>query len=156
MMIALVDLGNSRGVVLAFCPATTPSRPPLHCRSTRLFDSKSSDTEMDTTKDDNGELVDSLRGAAAQVGSDLFVAFRWGAANAFTSSLPEDQRKQLLDRLDPEDPDRRRNGVDEEEMKHSVNEAVAAALAEESQKEKKRYVPQILLSHGAEGSRSIF
>lgn len=105
-----------------------PSKPTFRLRE------KEGKTEL---------LIDSLRDAAVEVGNDLFVAFRWGAANALTSALPQEQKKELLDRLDPEDPNRKKNGTTEEDemmMQHSVNEAVAAALAAESQKEKKRYV----------------
>jgi hypothetical protein len=98
------------------------------------------------------ELMDNLGKAALQVGSDFFVALRWGAANALTAALPEEQRKVLLDRMDPEPPKYLMNPSpkggdlakaasdhDEEEVliKNSVNEAVATAVAVQSQREKK-------------------
>ena len=103
-------------------------------------------------KNDN-DLVGNLGKAALQVGADFFVALRWGAANAITAALPEEQRKVLLERMDPEppkylmspaDPSNKKKSEDgndefEDEMviKNSVNEAVAAAVAVQSQREKK-------------------
>jgi len=110
------------------------------------------------------EFVDSIREAALQAGSDfkdvalkvggdLFVALRWGAANALTKSLPEDERDELLQRISQEKPPQLaaaasdQDGDDDDDdylidemiMKNSVNEAVAAALAEESQREEARW-----------------
>jgi hypothetical protein len=97
-------------------------------------------------KDNAGnDLVESLGKAAMQVGADFFVALRWGAANALTAALPENQRKVLLERMDPEPPkaaNAKKNDDDDGEeivMKNSVNEAVAAAVAVESQREAKRW-----------------
>jgi hypothetical protein len=103
-------------------------------------------------KNDN-DLVGNLGKAALQVGADFFVALRWGAANAITAALPEEQRKVLLERMDPEppkylispaDPSNKKKSEDDNDefqdemvIKNSVNEAVAAAVAVQSQREKK-------------------
>jgi hypothetical protein len=94
----------------------------------------------------NTELVENIGKAALQMGSDFLVALRWGAANALTASLPEDQRQILLERMDPEPPPelarsniQRTNTVVEEDdyfpKPNSVNEAVVAALATKSQRD---------------------
>lgn len=114
--------------------------------------------EMETvTKmiDRDDEFVENLKEAALQAGSDfkdaafkvggdLFVALRWGAANALTKSLPDDEREELLQRISPERPlqlpSAEINGeFNEMIMKNSVNEAVAAALAEESIRDEARW-----------------
>jgi hypothetical protein len=89
-------------------------------------------------------LADSLRGAVFQAGSDLFATLRWGAANALTSALPEQQRKDLLGRLDSKPLlNGKSSNKDDDEYEdyktNSVGEAVAAAVAVESQKEKARW-----------------
>lgn len=100
----------------------------------------SEDVEKKAENQQERDLADSLRDAAFQVGSDLFSTLRWGAANALTSTLPEKQRKDLLDRLD-DNPEKSTNkdDVDEDYKTNSVGEAVAAAVAVESQKEKARW-----------------
>lgn len=66
--------------------------------------SAATNSNTNSNNNNNNELVESLGKAAWQVGSDFFVALRWGAANALTAALPEDQRKVLLERMDPEPP----------------------------------------------------
>jgi hypothetical protein len=94
--------------------------------------------------DEARALTDSLRGAVFQAGSDLFATLRWGAANALTSALPEQQRKDLLFRLDSKPfLNGKSSNKDDDEYEdyktNSVGEAVAAAVAVESQKEKARW-----------------
>jgi hypothetical protein len=63
--------------------------------------------------------------------TDSLTSFRLKAANALTASLPEDERSQLLDKLQPK-VDKK---TDEEENTvpiQSIDEAVAAARAQEA------------------------
>jgi hypothetical protein len=77
-----------------------------------------------TSASQTGSLFDSANG--------YFSALRWSAANALTSSLPEDERNQLLQKLGPKLEDK----PNEEEStvpQRSIDEAVAAARAQEAE-----------------------
>jgi hypothetical protein len=112
------------------------------------------------------ELVENLSKAAWQMGTDFFVALRWGAANALTASLPDNQRQILLDRMDTpvsptsseEDDDEQAEegdvsvskGMDNaklnsetedgyERVTNSVNEAVVASIATKTQRDEQKW-----------------
>lgn len=116
---------------------STTFRPHLSKTFLKVDQKVSEDVEK--KQEEEKDLSDSLREAALQVGSDLWSTLRWGAANALTSSLPDEQRKDLLDRLDDNPEKTNDNDDDEDYQENSVGETIAAAVAAESQKEKARW-----------------
>ena len=75
--------------------------------------------------------------------NDYFAALRWKAANALTSSLPEEERGQLLEKLEPSIRERPSKKEEEEQQQEeeertvpeiSIGEIVAATKAQEAQK----------------------
>lgn len=135
-----------RIVCVALLAQSTVLRGTAFTATSSYRRARSSAVRVDKDETRN-ELVESLGKAALQVGADFFVALRWGAANALTAALPDDQRKVLLERMDTESPSKETansktiNNDDGDDliMKNSVNEAVAAAIAVESQREAKRW-----------------
>ena len=124
---------------------------------------QSSSSSLTSPKNKN-ELVETMGKAAWQMGSDFFVALRWGAANALTASLPENQRQILLDRLDatvsndgntngPDDddddgivietttPNNNNNDDDDgyDRVTNSINEAVVASMVTKSQRNEPKW-----------------
>lgn len=75
--------------------------------------------------------------------NDYISNLRWKAANALTSSLPEEERSQLLEKFEPEKSKDEKPPSEEVEERsvpdRSIDEIVAAARAEEAEKHKKRW-----------------
>lgn len=72
--------------------------------------------------------------------SDWLVSMRWKAAEALTSSLTKQEQEALLNRLDPssgalqQQTTKDTQDKDDDELQHSIAEAVAKARAQESQR----------------------
>jgi hypothetical protein len=69
-------------------------------------------------------------------------SIRWKAANALTSSLPEKERNQLLEKLEPKMKEKKSTETAEEERTapdRSIDEIVAAARAQEAEVHQKRW-----------------
>jgi hypothetical protein len=140
-------------------PPVSTSTPSTNDVQAKVSSSKAAPKE---------EFVDTFSKAAWQMGSDFFVALRWGAANALTSSLPDNQRQILLERLDPTiatapsvpiDNDNGLSDQDEEtsastlpstntpdttddgyeRVTNSINEAVVASMVTKSQKYEQKW-----------------
>ena len=88
--------------------------------------------------------------------NDYFSGLRWRAANALTSTLPEEERNQLLETLDPKASEEK---VVEEEStvpQISIDEAVAAARAREAELNHEKWEKQKekLMAEAEEAARA--
>ena len=112
---------------------SSSSQPQRRFKSTRPDPQNSNKTPL--------SLMDSA--------TDLFVAMRWKAAHALTTSLSDDERSELLQRLDPahynkiksssKEQEEEDNDKNELKMQHSIAEAVAAARAQEAQRSREQW-----------------
>ncbi|CAJ1903008.1 unnamed protein product [Cylindrotheca closterium] len=96
----------------------------------RLFSSKNNQSN-----DDSSSLFDSAGG--------YFNSLRWKAANALTASLPEAERNQLLERMEPKKESQNSQSSEREGPtvpERSIDEIIAATKAEEAAKYEKRWV----------------
>mmetsp|Transcript_22083 Transcript_22083/g.54574 ORF Transcript_22083/g.54574 Transcript_22083/m.54574 type:complete len:434 (-) Transcript_22083:1951-3252(-) len=75
---------------------------------------------------------------------DYFSNLRWKAANALTASLPEEERNELLERMEPkvekESQDSKTKQEEPAIPERSIDEIIAATKAEEAAKYEKRWV----------------
>lgn len=82
----------------------------------------------------------STRSLSQDSGKSFFGNLRKQAANALTASLPEDDRKELLDQLVPSSSVSSEEGDDEEELQHNtIAEAIAQARREEAERQESKW-----------------
>ena len=143
-------------------PLPATSRPDERNDTSTVSSTNDIKTKSPPPTPPKEEFVETFSKAAWQMGSDFFVALRWGAANALTSSLPDNQRQILLERLDPTGPIEPiptmdvDNGPDlnegisvstatpdtddgYERVTNSINEAVVASMVTKSQKDEQKW-----------------
>lgn len=73
------------------------------------------------------EFVETTLEVAIDVTLQILVSLRWTAANILTQSLPEDEKKELLSRMQPELPKQKTGDDVESTVRGSVQEEIAAA-----------------------------
>jgi len=120
-------------------PSASASHYHPHPHSQRRF--KSTRPDPNNSNKTPLSLMDSA--------TDLFVAMRWKAAHALTTSLSDDERSELLQRLDPAQYNKNKSSSKEQQeedsdknelkMQHSIAEAVAAARAQEAQRSREQW-----------------
>ncbi|KAL3934358.1 MAG: hypothetical protein SGBAC_009907 [Bacillariaceae sp.] len=95
----------------------------------------SSSVRFFSSKKEESTILDSAGG--------YFSSLRWKAANALTASLPEDERNELLERMEPK-VEKKSNDSKTKEAEpaipeRSIDEIIAATKAEEAAKYEKRW-----------------
>lgn len=96
------------------------------------------------------EFVETTLEVAIDVTLQILVSLRWTAANVLTQSLPEDEKKELLSRMQPELPKQKTGDNVESSVRGSVQEEIAAAgiadardNSKQWEKEKKKLTKEI-------------
>uniref|UniRef100_A0A7S4ACC8 ParB/Sulfiredoxin domain-containing protein n=2 Tax=Pseudo-nitzschia australis TaxID=44445 RepID=A0A7S4ACC8_9STRA len=143
---AIQDLGD--GDTADPSPDADPESPT----SASTISSTTPNSEKDD--DDRGIKLEIVAEVAAniakEVAVDLLSFIRFGAANILTSSLPETQRQELLQRMGArtlppaggntaKDAGAAQTGTEPEEKRASIREEIALARAEEAQTNEKRW-----------------
>lgn len=110
-------------------------------KRSRTSPASSFSVRSSSSHNDNGESSSLFDSA-----NDYFSSLRWKAANALTASLPEDERNQLLERMQPEEPImesvNKATKIDEANIavpEKSIDEIIALAKSEEAAKYEKRW-----------------
>jgi hypothetical protein len=96
---------------------------------------------FDNNSNNKNEALETIVAVAKEVAVDLLSMLRFGAANFLTSSLPDDQRKDLLQRMGASEATTTDAKPEQQQQQErgSIQEEIAVARAEEAQTSEQKW-----------------